>query len=85
MRGGERGEEREREERERDREREREREREERRKRKKKKRLGGMPIARATSYCLFARHMLTTGLQKCLFKIGSVKIRKFTVTAFHCE
>ena len=29
---------------------------------------------------LIARHIMTTGLQKCL-----CKIRKFTVTAFHCE
>ena len=33
---------------------------------------------------LVARHILTTGLQKYL-KSWQCKIRKFTVTAFHCE
>ena len=42
------------------------------------------------SYCtsnkllLVARHILTTGLQKCL-QSWQCKIHKFTVTAFHCE
>ena len=31
-----------------------------------------------------ARHILITGLKKCLL-IWQCKIRKFTVTAFHCE
>ena len=33
---------------------------------------------------LVVKHILTTGLQNCL-QISQCKIRKFTVTAFHCE
>ena len=33
---------------------------------------------------LVAKHILTTGIQKCLLS-WQCKIRKFTVTAFHCE
>ena len=33
---------------------------------------------------LVDRHTLTTGLQKCLYN-WLYKIRKFTVTSFHCE
>ena len=49
----------------------------------KKKRVGAS-CSRSNKLLLIARHIMTTGLQKCLYS-WQCKIRKFTVTAFHCE
>ena len=50
---------------------------------KENRSVWGHPIARATRYCLLP-DILTTSLQKSLYS-WQCKIRKFIVTAFHCE
>ena len=49
----------------------------------KKMRFGAF-YSMSNKLLLVARHLLTTGLQKCL-KSWQCKICNFTVTAFHCE
>ena len=44
----------------------------------------GASYSTSNKLLLVARHIPTTGLQKCLSS-WQCKIRKFTVTAFHCE
>ena len=44
----------------------------------------GASYSTSNKLLLVARHITTTGLQKCLWS-WQCKIRKFTVTAFHCE
>ena len=44
----------------------------------------GASYSTSNKLLLVARHILTTGLQKCLYS-WQCKIHKFTVTAFHCE
>ena len=44
----------------------------------------GASCSTSNKLLLTARHILTTGLKKCLYS-WQCKIRKFTVTAFHCE
>ena len=44
----------------------------------------GASYSTSNRFLLVARHILTTGLQKYL-QSWQCKIRKFTVTAFHCE
>ena len=48
------------------------------------KMLLGPSYSTGDKLLLVARHTLTTGLQKCLYN-WLYKIRKFTVTSFHCE
>ena len=48
-----------------------------------KKRFGAS-YSTSNKLLLIAGHIMTTGLQKCLSS-WQCKIRKFTVTAFHCE
>ena len=46
--------------------------------------LAESPNSTSNKLLLVARHILTTGLQKCLYS-WQCKIPRFTVTAFHCE
>ena len=48
------------------------------------KMLLGASYSTSDKLLLVARHILTMGLQKCLYN-WLYKIRKFTVTSFHCE
>ena len=44
----------------------------------------GASYSMSNKLLLIAKHIMTMGLQKCLLS-WQCKIRKFTVTAFHCE
>ena len=44
----------------------------------------GASYSTSNKSLLVDRHILTTGLQKCLYS-WKCKIHKFTVTAFHCK
>ena len=55
-----------------------------RKEKKKKEKRFGASYSTSNTLLLVARHILNTGLQKCPYS-WQCKIRKFTVTAFHCK